>query len=86
MNTTRLPMADHSDHGSRHRNASWQSLLGMPRAATTTAMERVVGIYNRRRAVRHLQSLPDHCLEDIGIKRSEIVSAVYGTRRDRCRR
>ena len=86
MNATRVPMADHRQVGSPHGNASWQSLLGLPRAATMTAMERIARIYQRRRAIRHLRSLSDHCLKDIGIDRSEIVSMVYGTGRDRSRR
>ena len=31
----------------------------------------------RRRDIEHLQSLPDHMLKDIGLHRSQIMSAVY---------
>ncbi|MCB9949143.1 MAG: DUF1127 domain-containing protein [Rhodospirillaceae bacterium] len=42
--------------------------------------------YQRRRAIAHLSSLPDHCLRDVGLHRSQIVSAVNGVDHDRARR
>lgn len=39
----------------------------------------------KRKSVRHLQTLSNHHLKDLGIDRSEIMSVVYGDAPDRLR-
>ena len=48
-------------------------LTAMRRARTAFTIRR-----RRKHAVRHLHSLDDNMLRDIGIDRSEITSIVYG--------
>ena len=40
---------------------------------------------HQRRSVRHLRSMSDHTLKDLGIHRSEINSVVYGRDAERVR-
>ena len=40
---------------------------------------------HQRDSVRHLRSMPDHTLRDLGIHRSEINSLVYGRDAERVR-
>jgi uncharacterized protein YjiS (DUF1127 family) len=49
------------------------------------AYEAVSDRNTRRASVRHLRSLSDHHLKDLGIDRSEILSVVYNDAPDRTR-
>lgn len=40
---------------------------------------------HQRKSVRHLRSMPDHILKDLGIHRAEIRSVVYGKTAERTR-
>jgi len=65
---------------------SWE--LRWPRPGTmrdgiASALAALRRAYGRRRDRRHLDSLPNHLLKDIGISRDEIDAAVSGlTRRE----
>ena len=39
--------------------------------------------YERRMTLHYLQNVDDHILDDIGIRRTEILSAIYGGRNRR---
>lgn len=39
----------------------------------------------RRLAIEHMETLDEHLLKDIGIKRAEIIAVVNGSRKSRSR-
>ena len=58
-------------------------LLPFAGTGAVAALAALRRAYGRRRDRRHLDSLPDHLLKDIGFSRSEIDAAVAGlTRRE----
>lgn len=54
-------------------------------ALARAGWQQTLNHYRRRRAVRHLRTLDDAHLKDIGVHRSEITSVVYGREGDRVR-
>ena len=44
------------------------------------SLARMIRRRQHRHDVRHVRDLPDHLLKDIGIRRGNIVAAVYGGR------
>jgi len=50
-------------------------------AMADEAIRAVSGWNRRRRAVQDLQSLNDHFLRDLGLRRVDILSAAYGETR-----
>ena len=51
-------------------------------ADMTAGLFRLIARWNERRlAARYLQTLNDHQLSDIGLRRSDILSVVYGETR-----
>jgi uncharacterized protein YjiS (DUF1127 family) len=75
MNHHNLTIQELMTHGQRFDNArsGWR-----PPRTLSEAWRRLRRWYFEYRSIRHLESLPDHMLDDIGIDRAEITSAVRG--------
>lgn len=69
----------HGATGARDRSAS-RSFLSSLMAMGRMSLARMIRRRQHRHDVRHVRDLPDHLLKDIGIRRGNIVAAVYGGR------
>ena len=86
MNTKRFYLTDFPATMIPHQGGYWRRALATTRDVTAATIDRLVQSYRHGQAIRHLESLSDHSLKDIGIDRSEIAARVRGSNLDHVRR
>jgi uncharacterized protein YjiS (DUF1127 family) len=67
------------------RRTAGHGFLSFLGEGATQVLHAVSRWNERRKAVRYLHELSDYHLKDLGIRRSEILSVVYGETSDRRR-
>lgn len=67
------------------RQAAGHGFLSHIAAAAKFVFREVKQWNDRRKAVRYLHELSDYHLQDLGVRRSEILSVVYGDAPERRR-